>query len=81
MVPSLASIRETWIATTDHESVWVKLGVVATTGVVGFIFVWNLIGIWKQLFGYWSVVGTPITILIHLFLYFYLSRAVERIRG
>jgi len=81
MAPSLASIRETWTATAGYDSVWIKLGVIATASVLGFVITWSVIGIWERLFGDPSLVTYPIGLLVHLALYFYLSRAIERIRG
>jgi|APHM01.1.fsa_nt_gi hypothetical protein len=71
MAPSLASIRETWTATTDHDSVWIKLGVIVTASVVWFVITWNVVGIWERLFGNPSLVTYPVALSVYLALYFY----------
>lgn len=81
MVPSLASIKDAWASTTNHESILQKVIIIAATAVIGFVIIWQLVDIWRQMFGYSSLITYFTGLFVFLTLYFCLSYVAAQIRN
>lgn len=81
MVPSLASIKDVWAATTNHESIWLKFIIITATAVLGWTITWQLTEVWEQMFGYSSLMTYSTGLFVFLTLYFCLSYVAAQIRN
>ncbi|QKY19135.1 hypothetical protein B4589_001605 [Halolamina sp. CBA1230] len=80
MASSLASLKDLWATTTDHDSIRVKAVTIVTTAVLGWAITWSLIDIWTQTWGYSSLMTYITGLTVLLALYFCLSYVFTRIR-
>lgn len=78
MAPSLSSIKNTWVATTSHDSTLLQIFTLIAAAAFGVPISWELSEVWTRMFGYSSIMTGIITYVVYFTLYFCLSYVVTR---